>query len=44
MASTISFGDENSGFQAGIINGPVHAEFHLAQGKLWNGLKGSSRR
>ncbi|KAF2464493.1 putative kinesin [Lindgomyces ingoldianus] len=29
MAAAISFGDANSGFQAGIINGPVNAEFHL---------------
>lgn len=34
MASTISFGDANFGFQAGIINGPVNAEFHLPPGKL----------
>jgi hypothetical protein len=27
MAS-VSFEDNNSGFQAGIINGPVNAEFH----------------
>jgi hypothetical protein len=24
----ISFGDANSGLQAGIINGPVNTEFH----------------
>ncbi|MCJ1251979.1 hypothetical protein MMC30_009217 [Trapelia coarctata] len=29
MAFAISFGDANSGFQAGIINGPVSTEFHL---------------
>ncbi|CAN9091742.1 unnamed protein product [Alternaria alternata] len=29
MASTISFGDANAGFQAGIVNGPVSAAFHL---------------
>jgi len=34
MASTISFGDGNRGFQAGIINGPVNNEFHLPPGKL----------
>jgi len=34
MASAISFGDANSGLQAGIINGPVNAEFHLPPGKL----------
>jgi hypothetical protein len=28
MASAIHFGDDNSGFQAGIINGPVNIEFH----------------
>ena len=27
MAS-VSFGDDNSGFQAGIINGSVNTEFH----------------
>jgi len=34
MASAISFGDANSGFQAGIINGQVNAEFRLPPGKL----------
>ncbi|KAI4940765.1 hypothetical protein J4E91_011252 [Alternaria rosae] len=29
MASTISFGDANAGFQAGIVNGPVSAAFYL---------------
>ncbi|KAF1828129.1 hypothetical protein BDW02DRAFT_635370, partial [Decorospora gaudefroyi] len=29
MASTISFGNANAGFQAGTINGPVSAAFHL---------------
>ncbi|OBT67626.1 hypothetical protein VE03_03802 [Pseudogymnoascus sp. 23342-1-I1] len=28
MASAIDFGDVNSGFQAGIVNGSVHADFH----------------
>ena len=28
MAAAISFGDTNSGLQAGTINGPVNAEFH----------------
>ncbi|KAH8779131.1 P-loop containing nucleoside triphosphate hydrolase protein [Hyaloscypha sp. PMI_1271] len=28
MASAISFSDANSGFQAGIINGPANTEFH----------------
>jgi hypothetical protein len=28
MASAIHFGDANSGFQAGNINGPVNTEFH----------------
>ena len=36
MASAISFGDANSGFQAGIINGPVNTQFHqhASPGKL----------
>ncbi|KAF2678089.1 TPR-like protein [Lentithecium fluviatile CBS 122367] len=29
MASTISFGDANTGFQAGIVNGPVNPTFQL---------------
>jgi hypothetical protein len=33
MASAITVGG-NSGFQAGIINGPVNTEFHLPPGKL----------
>jgi hypothetical protein len=33
MASAISFEDANAGFQAGIINGPVSAAFHLPPGK-----------
>jgi len=28
MTSEISFGNNNSGFQAGVIKGPVHTEFH----------------
>jgi hypothetical protein len=28
MTSAVTFGDANSGFQAGTINGPVRAEFH----------------
>jgi hypothetical protein len=28
MASAISFGSANSGFQAGTINGPVNTVFH----------------
>lgn len=28
MASATFFGDANSGFQAGTINGPVNTEFH----------------
>lgn len=28
MASTISFGDANSGLEAGVIHGSVNAEFH----------------
>ena len=36
MATSISFGDANSGFQAGTINGDVNASFHqhLPPGKL----------
>jgi hypothetical protein len=34
MASTASFGDRNYGIQAGTINGPVSAAFHLPPGKL----------
>ena len=34
MTSAISFGDENSSFQAGIINGPVNTTFNLPPGKL----------
>jgi hypothetical protein len=34
MASTISFGDANEGFQAGSVNGPVSATFYLPPGKL----------
>lgn len=29
MASAVTCGDANSGFQAGIINGPVNAQFHI---------------
>jgi hypothetical protein len=28
----VTFGNVNSGFQAGIINGAVNAEFHLPPG------------
>jgi hypothetical protein len=34
MASATYFGDGNRGFQAGIVNGPVNAEFHLPPGKF----------
>jgi hypothetical protein len=34
MASSISFAYANSGFQAGIINGPVNTAFHIPSGKL----------
>ena len=46
MSSTISFGDANVGFQAGIINGPVNTAFHLPSGKLREGRvsKSPSRR
>jgi len=39
MATAISFGDANSGFQAGIINGSVHAEFRLPHGTSGNARK-----
>ncbi|KAF2022747.1 putative kinesin [Setomelanomma holmii] len=29
MSSAISFGDANTGFQAGIVHGPVNTAFHL---------------
>ena len=43
MASATHFGDANSGFQAGTINGPVNTEFHthLPPGKLQQGSKAS---
>ena len=28
MASAITFGNDNSGFQAGAVHGPVHNTFH----------------
>jgi hypothetical protein len=31
MANNTTFGNANNGFQAGVINGSVHAEFHVAQ-------------
>ncbi|KAH7116236.1 hypothetical protein B0J11DRAFT_443923 [Dendryphion nanum] len=37
MASRISFGDNNSGFQAGIINGAVNPTFNLPPGKYAGG-------
>jgi hypothetical protein len=43
MASTTAFGDNNSGFQAGTINGPVQASFHYATGKSGR-IRGSSER
>jgi hypothetical protein len=33
-SATIAFGDRNRGFQVGIINGPVHNEFHPLPGRL----------
>jgi len=36
MDSTVSFGDANTGFQAGIVNGPVNTTFHLPPGELWD--------
>jgi hypothetical protein len=32
MASTIAFGNDNHGLQAGTINGPVQASFHYGTG------------
>ena len=34
MASTIAFDNDNSGLQAGTINGSVQASFHYATGRL----------
>jgi hypothetical protein len=34
MASTISFGHANAGFQAGIINGSANVVFNAPPGKL----------
>ncbi|KAF2263124.1 hypothetical protein CC78DRAFT_560967 [Lojkania enalia] len=34
MAISISYDDANSGFQAGLINGPVSTEFHLPPERL----------
>lgn len=34
MASTIAFGNDNSGLQAGTINGSVQASFHYATGTV----------
>jgi hypothetical protein len=34
MASNISFGDANTGFQAGIVEDNVNATFNQALGKL----------
>lgn len=34
MASAMSFGDANAGFQAGIIHGSVNTAFHLPPGRL----------
>jgi hypothetical protein len=36
MSSSISFGDANAGFQAGIIRGNVDATFNQAPGELRN--------
>ncbi|KFA78635.1 hypothetical protein S40288_10320, partial [Stachybotrys chartarum IBT 40288] len=33
MDNNTTFGNANYGFQAGVINGSVHAEFHASQGK-----------
>jgi hypothetical protein len=48
MASTISFGDANAGFQAGTVNGPVSAAFYLPPGELRDrptvALEGPSKR
>jgi hypothetical protein len=34
MDPSISFGDANAGFQAGIVNGPVNTTFHLPPSEL----------
>ncbi|PVH91149.1 hypothetical protein DM02DRAFT_664297 [Periconia macrospinosa] len=34
MASTISFGNANAGFQAGVVNGPVNTTFQLPPERL----------
>jgi len=39
MTPEISFHGANSGFQAAVINGPVHAEFRLPPGMSWNAYK-----
>jgi hypothetical protein len=36
MASTVAYGDENAGFQARDIYGPVNTTFHLPPGELRN--------
>ncbi|KAJ5531394.1 hypothetical protein N7527_004787 [Penicillium freii] len=36
MATSVSFDDRNSGFQAGIINGNVTTQFTLVQSELFN--------
>lgn len=40
MASAISFGDGNSGFQAGIINGSVYTSLHPPAGKFAGAVRG----
>jgi hypothetical protein len=46
MASVVSFGDTNAGFQAGVVNGPVNTTFHLPPGELQTAQarKGQERR
>jgi hypothetical protein len=34
MFSGVVFGDANTGFQAGIVNGPVNTTIHLPPGEL----------
>jgi hypothetical protein len=37
LAQQLPFSDSNRGFQAGIINGPVHNELHAPPGRSGDG-------
>lgn len=37
--TSISFGNKNSGLQAGIVNGPVNAQFYLPGGRFHKALE-----